>query len=289
MTSTLTHLLVNFNPEPDILKEYDKIIKRFIWRGRHQVQDRRMDQPVGRGGMNVTSLPDFMAALRIRWYRQLCAPINSHQNWKTTLTYWLKKENLTISDVLKLGFHDLELLSNKLFEKGLLFWASTFKQLSLAAVIWEEKTDNFAMLPVFGGLIARKANKNGRAKWLSFFNQKEPIIRKLFCKYPLVSDLFGTNNMERSDLTAPKHPSTQQLITRASSIFRNIMLAVCRAYTNIIQDGVIIRESYPLTPQATNLQYTCMRHVKGASFIYKQLINRRATKTGLMVAPAFYT
>jgi hypothetical protein len=32
-----------------------------------------------------------------------------------------------------------------------------------------------------------------------------------------------------------------------------------------------------------------MKHDKGASFVYKQLINRRANTEGLMVAPAYFT
>jgi hypothetical protein len=289
MTSTLTHLLVNFNMEPDIIKEYNKIILKFIWKKRHQVQDRRMDQPMGRGGMNIPAIQDFMSALRIRWYRQICKVDGLYQNWKTVLTFWLKKENIKLTDIPNLGFDDLKQLADKLLDSGLTFWASTFKQLSIVAQIWEEKTDNFAMLPIFGGLIAKKANKSGKAKWLSVFNNREPSIMHLFQKYKLVKDLFETTNTERTDLTAPKHPNTQQLEPRASNIFKNIILAVARAYETIIQNNVIIKESYPLTPIATNLQYTCMKHEKGASYIYKQLINRRATNTGLMVAPAYFT
>jgi hypothetical protein len=190
MTSTLMHLLVNFNPEPEIIKEYEKTIRNFIWRGRSQVQKQRMEQPIGRGGMNVTSLPDFMTALRIRWYRQLCIP-GLHQNWKTTLEHWLQMEGLTVADIPKMGFPDLGILADKLNDKGLQFWAKTFKQISHTAEIWEEETDNFAMLPVFGGLLAKKANKNGRAKWLSFFNTAELSIKPLFHSYLLVARVLA--------------------------------------------------------------------------------------------------
>jgi hypothetical protein len=131
-----------------------------------------------------------MAALRIRWFRHICGNENLYQNWKITLQFWLKKEGITITNVLKLGFHDLQILTSKLQQRGLLFWASTFKQISYAAEIWEEQTDNFAMLPLFGGYLARKANKNRRATWLSFFNPKEPLMKSLFYKYPLVANLF---------------------------------------------------------------------------------------------------
>jgi hypothetical protein len=50
--------------------------------------------------------------------------------------------------------------------------------------------DNFAMLPVFGGIIAKKANRNGRAKWLSFFNQTNSAMKDVFHSYPMVADLF---------------------------------------------------------------------------------------------------
>jgi hypothetical protein len=238
--------------------------------------------------MNIPAISDFMTALRIRWYRQICKEDGLHQNWKTVLTYWLKKQNIKLTDILRLGYDDMKLLADKLLDNGLTFWASTFKQLSSVAQIWEEQTDNYAMLPIFGGLIAKKANKRSKAKWLSIFNDKEPAVMQLFQRYKLVMDLFGTTNNQRTDLTAPKLPSLQQLQPRASNIFKNTIMAVARAYENIIQDNIIIKEYYPLTPMATHLQYTCMKYEKGANFVYKQLINRRANNAGLMVAPAFF-
>jgi hypothetical protein len=289
MVSTLTHLLVNFNMESDTIKEYNKLIRRFIWKGRHQVQDKRIDQPMGRGGMNITDINDFMTALRIRWYRQICNTNGLHQNWKTTLTYWLKEYNLKLTDISSMGFDDLKILGDKLMERGLSFWASTLLQLSTVAQIWEEQTDNYTMLPIFGGLIAKKANKHTKAKWLSIFNDKEPQLMQLFQQYKLVSDLYNIKTINRIDFTSPKLVNTQPLISRAANLYKNILNAVRRAYPNIIQSSPIIKETYPLTPFVTSLQYTCMKHDKGASFVYKQLINRRANIRGLMTAPAYFT
>jgi hypothetical protein len=157
------------------------------------------------------------------------------------------------------------------------------------AQIWEEKTDNYAMLPIFGGLIARKANKKAKAKWLSIFNTKDSAMMLLFQKYKLVSDLFNSKNIHRTDLTNPKLVGTQPLVARAANLYKNTFNAVARAYGNIIQLNQINKESFPLTPMTTLLQYVCMKHDKGASFVYKQLIDRRAINTGLMVAPAYFT
>jgi hypothetical protein len=59
------------------------------------------------------------------------------------------------------------------------------------AQIWEEQTDNFAMLPIFRGLIQKSANKNGRAKWLSVFNEQNRVMKEIFKNYKLVSSLFN--------------------------------------------------------------------------------------------------
>jgi hypothetical protein len=95
--------------------------------------------------------------------------------------------------------------------------------------------------------------------------------------------------IHRTDLTKPKSPASQMLTGRAASIYRNIINAVARAYERIIQMGNIINQSFPQTPMTTLLHYDCMKHEKGASFVYKQLINRKAMGLGLMVAPAYYT
>jgi hypothetical protein len=79
------------------------------------------------------------------------------------------------------------------------------------------------------------------------------------------------------------------LTGRFASIYKNIINAVGRAYERIILIGNIINQSFPQTPMTTLLHYDCMKHEKGASFVYKQLINKKAMGSGLMVAPAYYT
>jgi hypothetical protein len=121
MTSTLTHLLVNFQLEQQPVADYVKLMKSFIWSGRPQVQNRRLEQLIGKGGINLILIPDFIASLRMRWYRLICkAEINKH-NWLIILQSWLKEENLDIVDIPKLGYHDLSILATKMKNKGLIF------------------------------------------------------------------------------------------------------------------------------------------------------------------------
>jgi hypothetical protein len=149
MTSTMTHLLINFQPTPAHEQEYNTMIRRFIWRGRTQVQNRRLDQPLGRGGLRVTSLNDFTAALRIRWFRQICTQKITDHNWMIILQYWLKDLDLDVQDIPMMGLNDIKIMGAWFMEKGLRFWASTFDYLSKAQELWESTTDNYTLLPNF--------------------------------------------------------------------------------------------------------------------------------------------
>jgi hypothetical protein len=80
------------------------------------------------------------------------------------------------------------------------------------------------------------------------------------------------------DLTTPKQPQTQNLNPISLTIFKNILAAVKRAYSNISEDGQINKASFPITPMAMSLHYTCLDHVKGVSFIYRQIIYRKDVK-----------
>jgi hypothetical protein len=137
MVSTMTHILTNFQPTAEHIQEYNTMIRRFIWRGRSQVQNRRLDQPLGRGGLGVTSMVDFTAALRIRWFKQICTKDKADFNWMIVLQHWLNYLDITIKDIPMMGFNDIKIMSNWFKEKGLLFWASTFAYLSKAQELWE--------------------------------------------------------------------------------------------------------------------------------------------------------
>jgi hypothetical protein len=80
-----------------------------------------------------------------------------------------------------MAYMDILRLGEIFTAKGLHFWGTIFTYISEAAQIWEEKTDNFAMLPIFGGLIQKHAHKQGIAKWLSIFDsngKNKTIFRK---------------------------------------------------------------------------------------------------------------
>jgi hypothetical protein len=226
MTSTLTHLLINFQPEKQPLADYVKLMKSFIWSGRPQVQNRSLEQPIGKGGINLISIPDFIASLRMRWYRQICKGEIDKHNWLTILQSWLTEENLMISDIPKLGFHDLNILSTKLKNKGLTFWSHTMGHISQAMKTWGKKTDNITALSIFGGLLAGNARANGRAKWLSFFHHPDQIQRKIFPNLKLIGDIFNSMSGRRVNLNTMKDPQSEGLIGREKMVFNNIKNAI---------------------------------------------------------------
>jgi hypothetical protein len=228
MTSTLTHLLTNFQPEQQPLADYTKLMKAFIWSGRPQVQNRRLEQPIGRGGINLISIPDFIASVRIRWFRQICKGEIEKHNWLVVLQSWLKELKLMISDIPKLGYHDLGILAQKLKIKGLVFWSQTIGHIAQAMEIWERQTDNITALPIFGGIIAGNARANGRAKWLSVFKHPDHIQQKIFPTFKLVGDLFQSLQGRRVNLNRMKEPQLEGLIGWAKMIFNNIRHAVAK-------------------------------------------------------------
>jgi hypothetical protein len=90
VVSVMMHLLSSFHPMREQLKEYINLIKRLLWKGRFQNQ--RLDQLVGRGGLDIASLIEFTVALRIRWYRQICSEQVKNHNWMIILQHWIGEQ-----------------------------------------------------------------------------------------------------------------------------------------------------------------------------------------------------
>jgi hypothetical protein len=67
----------------------------------------------------------------------MCKEKIENHNWMIVLQNWLKEEKLSISDILKLGYHDVSILASKLKTKGLIFWSQTMRYISQAMEIWE--------------------------------------------------------------------------------------------------------------------------------------------------------
>ena len=304
MTSTMTHLLMNFSLEKDQIQRYDQLTRHFIWENtRPQVQMKRMIQPLARGGMNLTSIEDFTTSLRTRWYRILSRKAEGEvitENWIHALQLWLDEiGDIQAKDIPKIGHKAMRKLGRILLQAGCLFWGDNFIRYAPIVMTSELTTDNPTALPIFGGIIMAKAPVRN-SKWLSLFNDNG-ITDYIFRTHKSVGDLFQKHGAHRVDFASPINPAeafptedfeTRGLCKKVRRAFAKIQELVWRKVEMLPitgRCGVKIVNSFPFKTTIHPLQAKCLAQPKGSSFVYKDMIKSKATQSSAMVPPSFHS
>ena len=292
MASTTTHLLSNFDMGNQQLQYINNLFTKLLWAStnRHHTRKDRLIQPISKGGMNIISIPDFTMALRIQWFRKLCHPNPSIQNWRIVLNHYLAKYGIRDVDIPYLGWRDLKRLGIKLVEDKFRFWGTNFQHLSSIAKLWEESTTNIGMLPLFGGLIQEKAESS----WLSIFDNNIPSVpdaclRMFHNGIRLATHVFHTHSINRVDSWRRGNAQEWGLQPNMMYDFNNSAHAVVRAKRILGETHKITRMRYPRNYMGTQLFYKCTYTKKGSSFAYKALIKEKAVQAGFLVNPSYLT
>ena len=96
----------NLLPVPDdIIKELKQCIYEFIWGRRDRVKRSVISNKQTNGGLNMTHIDSFLAALKAAWVTRL---INTEGNWKNPLNYYLQKLNIPLNFLLRMNFQDIK-------------------------------------------------------------------------------------------------------------------------------------------------------------------------------------
>ena len=309
MSSTITHLLTNFTLTKDQAQRYDEITRTFVWAATHpQVRKARLSQPVERGGINLVDINMFTTALRTRWYRILARKAQGEkidENWIKALNIWLSDFGIDAIDIPNLGFKDLARLGRKLSAKGCHFWGTNFITYSEVVRIYEQKTANPMALPIFGGLIQKYATKRGDSEKLTVFRGGyiNAIILKQFKN---VGDLFHTHQTlpGRVDTNRPINthetfPDNWNGLDRldinrlrtALDTIRIMTLDTLHTLAETTKDQCAFNEvrEFCFIQQGHELQNLCLKHRKGSSFVYKELLSAKAKKKKFEQSPAYNT
>ena len=315
ITSTLTHLLCNFDMTAEHVKEYYNIAKELLWHGSTpKVQKKRVTQPIARGGIGLTDIVAFSTSLRTRWYRQIimkARPVEDQQdntqleNWMVVLRHWLAQLHLQLSDIPKLGWLDMKTLGCRLEEMGCLYWGNTFRQYSQIVKTWEYKNDNITALPLFGGLCQHEANKH-KSNWMSIFHPSGAYLA-IFQRYKTLGDLFHARRTERRgrldenrvDLDSPRNAADEfpvapgdrpnQHLATIRRCFNNLVRAITKSVDKLAQIIKAAHGHKPIKLEDTALQFKCRQLTRGSSFAYQAMILEQAERKKIETAPAYYT
>ena len=302
MTSTMTHLLMNFSLEKEQIQKYDQLTRHFIWENtRPQVQMKRMVQPLERGGMNLTSIEDFTTSLRTRWYRILSRKAEGEpitENWIYALQVWLDEiGDIKAEDIPKIGHKALRKLGQILLQRGCHFWGDNFIRFAPIVMASELKTDNPTALPIFGGIIMAKAPIRN-SKWLCLFNHNG-VTDHIFRRHKSVGDLFQRYGADRIEFASPipaeeAYPaadfSSRSLCNKVRRAFRKIQELVWQTVEMLPitgRCGVKDVNPFPFKISVHQLQAKCLAQPKGSSFVYKDIMLKKATLSSAMVPPSF--
>ena len=217
---------------------------------------------------------------------------------------WLSEYGIDAPDIPDLGYKDLNRLGVKLKTKNCHFWGENFTRYAEIVKIYESKTENPMALPIFGGLIQHHATKSRNSVRLTIF-KKELINALIFKKFRVVGDLFNPSALPgRLDTDHPISPP--QAFPNDNNELDNKSLRQVRSAFQAISDLVrgaltllphLDRDTCKVLPVRANnfaqegheLQQMCLKHQKGSSFVYKELIKGKAKRSKFGPSPSYQT
>ena len=288
LTSTMTHLLSNIEPTQEVINQYNKLVTSLIWNHRSQVQKKRIHQPIGAGGMNIPDINKFAISLKIRWYRKLL-PEGSTMTvptWRRVLDKWLEPLGIKSEHIPRMGYNDLAMAGSTLCEHGHLFWGNFLTELGEIMKIWENNTKQLDLLPIFGGRLQATGKTT---KWMSIFNNTTPCKEIFLQGITQPNKVFQEKGQLRYDPALVRDFAQLGIPNQLKGVHKNITRALQRILPQQITTGQIVQGNYPLAQAGTLLHVQCLQKKKGAQFIYKALLQARAEKQKIEVAPAYYT
>ena len=104
-------------PNQTIIKNLEKLLFQYIWKGRDRVSRGQLIQNINNGGCNMVHLESFIKALKITWIRRI---LSSEASWKKLL---ISNTNLDLKFLTLFGDAYSKDISMKTTNK---FWMQVF-------------------------------------------------------------------------------------------------------------------------------------------------------------------
>ena len=186
MATVGVHVLHNFIPTPKWIVKANKLMREMVWSGgRAQIRQTRVTAPVALGGLDLVEISLLKTALKVFWFRKITnlPKVDGLMcNWARILDLNLRKLDLTIRMLPRLGYLDLRWVAKKFKHMGLAFWSSTIHSFARAAQLAEEATPYWQSWNIFGGKFQNLIKTYGKrgGEWLTVrndlpYHDTEPI------------------------------------------------------------------------------------------------------------------
>ena len=136
---------------PEIIKQMEKMIYKFLWKGPDKVTRLSVINTLENGGLNLTDLELHIKALRLSWIPRLLD--EKEGSWISYLKYNLKKYGGCFLFRCNYDVNDLDLSLSKFYLQLLRWWADfrcSFSDVNYSQnVIWNNKDIRKNNKPVF--------------------------------------------------------------------------------------------------------------------------------------------
>ena len=84
LLSSLNHLFISLlNPNEKTMREINDLFYKFIWKGTRRIKRTVLSKEYCEGGMKMTDIDAFIAALKSTWFRKLV--VTKHSQWSALL------------------------------------------------------------------------------------------------------------------------------------------------------------------------------------------------------------
>ena len=150
LLSKLIYIASMFSVPEEIIKEANRIIFKFLWKGQDRAASKAMINNFESGGLNVLDFETMVKSLRLAWLRRVY--IDEDAGWKRYLKFLIKPFG---GDLL---FHCVyepreNNITNKFYAELIQFWAEFRNAFSTednsTSIIWNNKNTRINGKPIF--------------------------------------------------------------------------------------------------------------------------------------------
>lgn len=131
----------------EVIRDVNRIIFKFLWRGQDRVVRTAMINSYENGGLRVLDFETLVKSVRLSWFKRLFACENA--GWKCYLTHLLKPFGGLFRDYDPKDYN----ISNQFYAELIQFWAEFRTAFSdkdnNSSIIWNNKNIRIDGKPVF--------------------------------------------------------------------------------------------------------------------------------------------
>ena len=150
LLSKVIYIASMFPVPQEVIKEANRIMFKFLWKGQDRVARKAMINNFENGGLNVLDFKTMVKSLRLAWLRRLCT--DEDAGWKRYLRFLIKPFGGHL--LFHCDYEPREYnITNKFYAELIQFWAEFRNAFSTeddsTSIIWNNKNIRINGKPVF--------------------------------------------------------------------------------------------------------------------------------------------